>query len=457
MRESTPIRFSERKIFKVTELTGEIRGLLEDHFLDLWVEGEISDLRSPRSGHIYFTLKDRGAKIKAVLFKSHMRFLRCIPKESDYVLIRGHLSLYEPRGEYQVICDYIEPRGAGALQAAFEALKEKLRSEGLFSEDRKQPLPALPSRIGVITSATGAAIQDILKITQSDDFRCNVLLYPVSVQGIGAASEIAKALDEMNSYSAHAAKVLDLLILARGGGSIEDLWSFNEESVARAIARSDLPVISAVGHESDTTIADYVADIRAPTPSAAANIVIRNGMASEERYLLVQQKLIEGMNKVLGVNKDQILSLSRLLTPPSRQTESLRNQVHHLNVRLHQAINRLLEERRGRLNTLRQGLVHLSPINRLGDLRSRLDQLYRRFVQEGHRVIADKKVRLQAGMDQLNLVSPLNILERGYSITRKLPNLEVVRNSVEVDLHDELQITLHQGRLTCIVEKKEVS
>ncbi|HET6370748.1 MAG TPA: exodeoxyribonuclease VII large subunit, partial [Nitrospiria bacterium] len=269
------------RILTPTELTRLIRSHLERAFSDFWIEGEVGSLRAPGSGHIYFNLKDPSSQIKTVIFRSHGRFLRFTPKEGQWVLIRGHLSLYEARGEYELIVDYVEPKGAGALQAAFEALKERLSAEGLFDSSRKRPLPRLPGKIGIVTSPAGAALRDILKILRRRFFGLSILIAPVQVQGAGAPGEIARAIDELGER-----RDLDLLIVTRGGGSLEDLFAFNEEVVARAIARCSVPVISAVGHETDYTIADFVADLRAPTPSAAAEMAVP-----------VREELMEGIHR----------------------------------------------------------------------------------------------------------------------------------------------------------------
>ena len=259
----------ERHIWKVSELTVRIRDLLEGAFRDLWVEGEVSNFRAAQSGHLYFTLKDEKSQIRCVCFRDQVRGLKFRPEDGLHVTVRGSLSVYEPRGEYQIYVTHIEPVGLGALQLAFEQLKKKLAAEGLFDAGRKKPLPVLPRCIGVVTSPTGAAIRDILRVLKRRFPNVHVSLYPVKVQGEGAAAEIVRAIRHFNRGS-----VVDVLIVARGGGSFEDLWAFNEEIVARAIAESEIPVITGIGHETDFTIADFVADLRAPTPSAAAEIVV---------------------------------------------------------------------------------------------------------------------------------------------------------------------------------------
>jgi len=447
---------SDRKILKVHELTGAIQQLLESQFSDLWVEGEVSDLRSPRSGHLYFTLKDASATLKTVIFKSHARFLRFIPKEGAHVLIRGHLSLYAPRGEYQLICDYIEPRGAGALQAAFEALKEKLRLEGLFQPERKQAMPIWPARVGVITSPSGAAIQDICKIIQQSDFKCQLLLYPVTVQGWGASRQIADALLDFNRYADETSQAIDLLILTRGGGSLEDLWAFNEEAVARAIAGSKIPIISAVGHESDTTISDYVADLRLPTPSAAAHFVVQRGSDAEMTFHRRDQALIEEIEHFITETRNRLNTALRLLAPPSRQTAFMREQCTHLIARLGHAISRQLGADRSTLQQAQQGLQHLNPVKRIALLKHQQMQLQKQLEQAGRGFVRLKNQHFQTTVEQLDLVSPLNILSRGYSITQKEPDLSVVRDAMEVSGDDTLRIKLHRGTLRCkVVEAKK--
>ncbi|MBF8298615.1 MAG: xseA, partial [candidate division NC10 bacterium] len=257
------------KIYTVSDLTTEVRALLEDSFSGIWVEGELSNFRHPSSGHMYFTLKDQESQIRVVMFRVANRQLKFQPRDGLAMLVYGALSVYEPRGEYQIVVEYMEPKGLGALQLAFEQLKERLQAEWLFDDSRKRPIPMLPGRIGVITSPTGAAIRDILQVLRRRFAGVDVLIHPVTVQGDQAAPEIVDAIRELNRRGG-----LDVLIVARGGGSIEDLWAFNEEVVARAIADSKIPVISAVGHEVDYTIADFVADLRAPTPSAAAELVV---------------------------------------------------------------------------------------------------------------------------------------------------------------------------------------
>ena len=288
--EQAAFSFLERTILTVSELSERIKIVLEDTFIDLWVEGEISNLRTPASGHSYLTLKDEHSQIRAVLFKMQRRYLRFDPKDGMLVLARGRISLYEPRGEYQLVIDYMEPKGIGALQIAFEQLKVRLAQEGLFDGSRKRPLPMLPRGLGIVTSPTGAVIRDMLQILRRRFANLHICVYPVRVQGDGAAEEVAQGIEVLNRYPG-----IDVIIVARGGGSLEDLWAFNEETVARAIYVSKVPVISAVGHEIDYTIADFVADVRAPTPSAAAELVIRNKSELHAELQSMAHRLERGM------------------------------------------------------------------------------------------------------------------------------------------------------------------
>lgn len=451
----SPIQPSERKILTVQELTARLRSDLERTFSELWVAGEVANLKIPSSGHVYFTLKDAASQIKGVIFRSHGRFLRFTPKEGQSVLIRGHLTLYEAKGEYQIIVDYIEPRGAGALQAAFEALKEKLRGEGLFDPGRKRPIAPLPRRIGLLTSSTGAALQDLMKVLKRTELPLSILIYPVAVQGEGAADEIARALDGLNQRSRRSSgERVDLLILARGGGSLEDLWAFNEEIVARAIARSEIPVLSAVGHETDTTIADFVADLRAPTPSVAAEIVVRNAAEMLGRFYSLNAALVETIRARVQAERNHLQYEIRLLADPVRRIGQFHDRVDHLAIRLRQSFGRLLSERREKLVRHQQGLTHLNPIDRLQALRRRLTELNLNLTQRGSDLILRRRRLLQSQMVQLNILSPLNILDRGYSITRKVSSREVIREADAVALRDQVEITLHRGKLICSVEEK---
>ncbi len=393
------------KIYTVSDLTTEIRALLEDSFSGVWVEGEVSNFHHHSSGHLYFTLKDQESQIRTVMFRTQNRQLRFRPQDGLAVLVYGEVGVYERRGEYQLVVEYMEPKGLGALQLAFEQLKQKLQAEGLFDEARKRPIPMLPRRIGVITSPVGAAIRDILHVLRRRFAGVDVLIYPVTVQGDQAPPEIVDALRELNRRGG-----LDVLILARGGGSIEDLWAFNEEMVARAIADSKIPVISAVGHEVDYTIADFVADLRAPTPSAAAELVI--------------------------AKKDELAQ--RLDDLEARMTGVVRSRLHALGVRM---------------AALDRHLRLLNPIERIRLQRRRLMELWKDLTGWADRRLGVLSGQLGALAGKLDSLSPLAILSRGYSICLRLPGHEIVKESASLVAGDEVEVRLHRGSLRCDVRE----
>ncbi|MFQ5579042.1 MAG: exodeoxyribonuclease VII large subunit [Nitrospiria bacterium] len=445
-----------RKILKVHELTTRIRVETERTFSDIWVEGEVVDLRSPTSGHLYFVLKDASAQIRAIVFKGTARFLKFTPKEGKSVLIRGHLTFYEARGQSQLIVDYIEPRGSGALQAAFEAVKEKLRRGGLFDDGRKKPIPQFPLRIGLVTSPTGAALQDILQVFRKAELPIQIIVYPVPVQGEGAAGEVVETLEVVNGIPV--SKQPHLLVLARGGGSLEDLAAFNEEGVARAISRSVIPVITAIGHETDTTISDYVSDLRVPTPSIAAEIVVRRVRSILEGFASKEQDLSDLMRARIGDAKNQYEIALRLLSDPSRRIGHVRDRLTQLRIRLQQGMTHVLKTRRWSLSRGREGILHLNPIERVYEKRQRLDEANRRLLKTGRGFVDQGRSTFLAQIEQLHLLSPLNILSRGYSITQKLPALKIIREATEVNEGDRLLLTLHQGKVICsVIGNDEVS
>ena len=393
------------KIYTVSDLTTEIRTVLEDSFAGVWVEGELSNFRHHSSGHMYFTLKDQESQIRAVMFRQQNRQLKFRPQDGLAILMYGEISVYEPRGEYQIVVEYMEPRGIGALQLAFEQLKERLQAEGLFDDSRKRPIPMLPGRIGVITSPTGAAIRDILQVLRRRFAGVDVLIYPVTVQGDQAAPEIVEAIRELNRRGG-----LDVLIVARGGGSIEDLWAFNEEVVARAIAGSKIPVISAVGHQVDYTIADFVADLRAPTPSAAAELVVSK--------------------------KDE-----------------LAQRLDDLQARMSGAVRSRLDALIARVGGLERHLRLLNPMERIRMQRRHLTALWKDLTGWADRRLAVLNGELKAAAGKLDSLSPLAILSRGYSICLRVPGHEIVKESAELVVGDEVQVRLHRGRLHCDVRE----
>jgi exodeoxyribonuclease VII large subunit len=398
---------SRSHILTVTQLTVQIKNLLEGNFPEVWVEGELSNLNVPQSGHAYFTLKDEHSQVRAVMFRSSHRYLKFTLQHGIQVLCRGRVSVYDPRGEYQLILDYIEPKGVGALQLAFEQLKAQLEKEGLFDLGRKKPLPLLPRRIGIITSPTGAAIRDMLRVIKRRHPRMHILLYPVPVQGIDAAPALVEAIRYFNEE-----KRVDVMIIGRGGGSLEDLWAFNEESVAREIAASKIPIVSAVGHETDYTISDFAADLRAPTPSAGAEMVVER----EERF---------------------------------------QDTIHSLEVRLIGRVEQMIETARASL----RGNVRLleDPRRRLDQFVQRVDELVRRMALGLRQHVRRDRARLTsltAGLDHLN---PLAILSRGYSITRKMPEGTILKDAAAVMPGDLIRSRLHEGEVLSRVEKRDAA
>jgi len=348
--------FKERRVLTVSALTALVRGLLEENFDQIWVEGEISNLACPQSGHCYFTLKDAGAQIRCVMFRGAFRSLKFTPGDGMRVLTRGRLTLFEPRGEYQLVAEYLEPQGIGGLQLAFIQLKEKLAKEGLFSELHKKEIPKLPRRIGVVTSPTGAAIRDVLTVLSRRFANVEILISPVRVQGEGAAREIASAVDDLNRVGN-----IDVMIVGRGGGSLEDLWAFNEEVVARAIHRSAIPVISAVGHEVDFTIADFVADLRAATPSAAAELAVRSKKELTAELDALAHRLDVSQLRRLERSRALVTALGRAIADPTRILGHLSQRVDSLDARLVREAGLMLDDASERIVTLSARLARLSP------------------------------------------------------------------------------------------------
>ncbi|HET7853654.1 MAG TPA: exodeoxyribonuclease VII large subunit [Candidatus Methylomirabilis sp.] len=394
------------RIYSVSELTAELKILLEDSFTGIWVEGEISNFKHHTSGHMYFTLKDDRGQLRAVMFRGSNRGLQFRPEDGLAVIVFGNVTIYEARGDYQVYVEHMEPKGLGALQLAFEQLKTRLEAEGLFDPGRKRPIPLLPKTIGLVTSPSGAAIRDVLQIIRRRFANVRVLIFPVRVQGEGAAGEIVEGIEFLNKRGD-----LDVLILARGGGSIEDLWAFNEEVVARAIYASQTPVISAVGHETDFTIADFVADVRAPTPSAAAELVISR-----------KAELIQRIDDLF----------SRLVNHMRYRTERSREQ----------------------LRSLERHLRLLSPLERVRRQRERLREVALALQSSMNHRLALWRAGLRTAAARLDSLSPLAILARGYSVCRRLPDLSVLTRAASVAEGGRVEVLLHQGGLICRVEER---
>ena len=439
---------SFRPIYTVSQLTEEIKTLLERNFEYLWVEGEISNLRLPSSGHLYFTLKDESAQVRGVMFRLQTRLLKFEPADGLQVICYGRLSVYEPRGEYQIVVDYMEPKGLGALQLAFEQLKEKLSREGLFDPAHKKPLPHLPQKIGLVTSPTGAVIRDILQIIDRRFTNVHILLYPVRVQGAGAAQEIAQAIGELNQWPG-----IEVIIVGRGGGSLEDLWAFNEEAVARAIFNSQIPIISAVGHEVDFTMADFVADLRAPTPSAAAELVVRNKVELIQSLENLGRRLGNASRVAMEARRERLLSLVHRLADPRRRLSDQRLRLDDLFSRLCHCMQQGLLRENERLRLKADSLILLHPGRRLAEHTHRLAQLSTRLTLALRTELRFFRQRTEGYMGKLQTLSPLAVLERGYSITRLLPSKEVICRASRLKAEDRVNVKVYRGEFIAKVEE----
>ena len=440
-----------RKIYTVSALTQEIRNLIEPRFLDTWVTGEVSNFRAASSGHLYFTLKDESAQLRVVCFRNQARYLKFKPQDGVSLIARGSLGVYEARGEYQLVAEYLEPAGLGALQLAFEQLKQKLAAEGLFDPARKKPLPVLPRAVGVVTSPSGAVIQDILRVLRRRFRNMNVAIYPAKVQGEGAAEEIAEGIRYFNQHPG-----VDVLIVARGGGSMEDLWAFNEESVARAIAASRVPVISAVGHETDFTIADFVADLRAPTPSAAAEIVVRRKQDFETDLKNHERRMAHAMRLKLSELRRRFteLALHHGFQTISARLSGRAQRVDDLEVRLDRGVRQRLRETREAWLRASAGVVRLD-LRRIIELnQTHLDEAETKLHATLLRSLDERRSRLSHIQAILHERSPLVILSRGYSITYDASG-KVVRDSNDIPTGSGIRVRLARGQINATVSGKQ--
>ena len=415
---------AERAVLTVSELTAQLRAVLEERFPTVWVEGEISNYRLYGSGHAYFTLKDADSQLRCVLFRNRGRRIRFEPADGLHVMAFGSVEVYAQRGEYQLVVELLEPKGLGALQLAFEQLKARLQGEGLFDRARKRDLPRFPKKIGIVTSPSGAAIRDMLRVIGRRFGELHIVIAGCRVQGDGAAEEIAQAVRDLNALGD-----VDVIIVGRGGGSLEDLWAFNEEAVARAIAASTAPVISAVGHEVDFTIADFVADLRAPTPSAAAELVVRE-----------KQAVVDALAELR----------SRLEHAAARPLRDLDRRVDELTTRLRRGMHAEWRHAAHRVELAAVALRSASPVARVANGRHRLERLDARMRSETRHALAQAQHRLRSTVGRLDSLSPLAVLGRGYSLTRT-PTGEIVRSARQVSVGDDVRVLLHQGTLECRV------
>lgn len=437
---------SKRHVLTVSELTGLVRTTLETGFPDVWLEGEISNLRAPASGHLYLTLKDASSQIRAVLFKSTAFRVRFALEDGLHVVARGRVTVYEPRGEYQLILEQVEPKGIGALQLAFEQVKARLEAEGLFDPDRKRPLPPWPRAVGVVTSLTGAVVRDMLTVLHRRCPTLRIVLVPVPVQGDGAAEQIAAAVRMLSESG-----LVDVMIVGRGGGSLEDLWSFNEEVVVRAIAASRIPVVSAVGHETDVTLADFAADLRAPTPSAAAEAVAPLLAQAVSRLAELHERLQQAACRHVEQEQQRLRWLMQHLSGVRYrvQTEAQRvdTALFGLTTVMREAVQRALE----RVRRAERALMAGSPERTVRTGLVLLPQLETRLRRSMQGSVWQRMERVQACAGRLHPLSPLATLSRGYSILQRVPTGEVLRSVEAVAPGDEVEARMSDGRVWCTV------
>lgn len=442
------IPIPNRIILSVSQLNRESSQLLGDHFLSVYVAGEISNLSTPASGHIYFSLKDANAQVRCAMFKSQQQRLTIKPENGNQVIVKAHVALYEPRGDFQLIIEHIEVAGDGVLQKAFEAMKRKLLAEGLFDIQHKQKLPELPKTIGVITSPTGAAIRDILTVLKRRFSAVAVIIYPVQVQGENAKNQIADAIDTANRL-----QQTDLLILARGGGSLEDLWAFNEEMVARAIFASKIPIISAVGHETDVTISDFVADFRAATPSAAAESATPDQQHWLSLFIQFESRLTQLVKRKINQVQQSLDWLNRNLQQqhPGQKMSRNRQHIGQLESRLHLTIQTKLSQQNSVIQTKSALLWQFNPGIKIDNLKQRQFYLEKQLLSITKHRLEKFKHRLLNGSQTLNAVSPLATLNRGYALAVLQPSGEIIRSSDQLSIGDKTETKIASGNFTSVV------
>jgi exodeoxyribonuclease VII large subunit len=442
----------ERRIWTVRDLVAKVRTHIEREYSDAWVEGEISNFRAQNSGHLYFTLKDQSSQISVVMFRSSARLLRFKPTDGMQVVVRGRVTIYEDRGQLQIIAEYVEPKGAGALQIAFEQLKAKLEAEGLFDATRKKAIPALPKAIGIVTSPQAAALRDILYILHRRHRTANVLIFPAQVQGETASTEVANGVRYFNR-----AKNVEVIIVARGGGSAEDLAAFNDEVLARIVAGSHVPVISAVGHETDFTIVDFVADLRAPTPSAAVEMVIRSRQEIEDQVERLGGRLEKAMRYRLLMGRQQLTELAqhgafgRMVDLIRRRQQRLDELVN----RLVHAERDVLERPRRRFETLSAAVRHYDLRLVLAGVRRALDAKVSSMTAAARNALLQKRARLERLTSQMEALSPVAILERGYALVFDADG-KLVKDAEQVKAGEDIRARVAHGEIEATVKKPVV-
>ncbi|HEV2732345.1 MAG TPA: exodeoxyribonuclease VII large subunit [Terriglobales bacterium] len=439
----------ERRIWTVRDLVSTVRTHIEREYGDIWVEGEISNFRAHESGHLYFTLKDQNAQIRTVMFRSSARLLRFRPENGMQIVLRGRVTIYEDRGELQISAEYLEPKGAGALQIAFEQLKAKLEAEGLFDSSRKKPVPALPQRIGIVTSPQAAALRDILNILRRRHHSANILIFPAQVQGEASALEVSAGIRYFNK-----ARNVDVIIVARGGGSAEDLAAFNHEGLARTVASSQIPIISAVGHETDFTIIDFVADLRAPTPSAAAELVIRSRQEVEEQAEGLRQRLVRAIHYRLLMGRQTLTELAqhgafaRMMDAINQRQQKLDD----LRYRLDRAERQILERQRRRLESASAAIRHYDLRRILSGMRKELEGQAGAMAAVIRTILLRKQSRLDQLAGAVQALSPIAILDRGYALVFDSGG-KLLKNAAQAKTGDEISARLAKGVVTATVKK----
>lgn len=438
-----------RKVYTISELNADIKLLLEEQFPFVWIIGEISNFRIPASGHFYFTLKDESCQLNAVMFRGQQQKLKFEPEDGLNITGMGRLSVYEPRGTYQIILEYMEPAGIGALQIAYEKLKARLNEEGLFDEKHKKPIPFLPQKIALITSPTGAVVHDMLTIIKRRFPNMHIQIFPVKVQGVGAEDEIVDALTLLNQTND-----VDVAIVARGGGSLEDLQSFNAERVVRSVFESQIPVISAVGHETDYTITDFVADLRAPTPSAAAELAVpvKNELVRivNNNFVAIEFRVCHLIERF----RRNLVDLAKGLVDPKKQIQDWRLRIDDFTARLSRNFLRLLGRKHEQYQWWYDRLVANSPASQVYNINIEIEQYLYKLLKTYDKQFENKTALLRELRVRLEALSPIAILERGYSITRTIPDSKVVLNPRMVSINQDLEVMVAKGTLTCRVKGK---
>lgn len=445
------MNFDEREIYTVQQLNREVKQLLQQNFPLLWVEGELSNVVHPASGHIYFSLKDSQAQVRCAMFRNANRNLPFQPEDGMQVLVRARVGVYEPRGEYQLTVEHMEEAGIGILQRKFEELKLKLKQEGLFGNEHKQEIPTYPNSVSIVTSATGAAIQDILSVLHRRYPLLTIQIYAVPVQGDGSAEAIVDALHAINTLNTS-----DVVLLTRGGGSIEDLWSFNEEKVARAIHQSKIPIVTGIGHEIDFTIADFVADLRAPTPSAAAELITPHQDELLESFEQIENTLVYLFQDFISTKHQAIDWLTQRLDflHPKQTIQRSQEYLIELQKSLYRAIKLLLSEQYNYLNNLYLKLENRSPKAQLREYKLQLAQLHSLIYSKIEVTMEQKQQALYALARTLDAVSPLGTLDRGFAIVSQKESGQILRDATQVAINDKISIRLAKGSLSAKVEDK---